>query len=138
MKKSPAYYRARIAAIEENIQTIAADRDEKNNDRVVFRYGVFPTGYDEATIVAEKLTEKSFSDEPLTFEEQTRFNTWFAMHPEKVAGLEQITTSREFPIGIKGSKEDILRTIKGKETDFAFALQLQKKRATAKLKMLSL
>jgi len=33
------------------------------------------------------------------------------MHPEKIAGIEFVTTSREFPIMIKGTKEDILQTI---------------------------
>lgn len=138
MMKSPSYYRTRIAAIESLIQSIEVDRDEKNNDRVILRNGVFPTGYDEETMVAEKLVKHSFSDELMTFDEMTRFNTWFAMHPEKVAGSEHITTSREFPISIKGTKEDIIKAIKGNNEDFAFNLQLQKKRAKAKLKILSL
>jgi len=138
MSKTPSYYRARIAAIEELMASIDVDRDEKNNDRVILRNGVFPTGYDEETIVAEKLSKQKFSDNPLDFDEITRFNTWFAMHPDKIAGTQHITSSREFPISIKGSQEDIVNTIKGKNEDFAFQLQVQKKRAKAKLKILNL
>lgn len=138
MSKTPSYYRARIAAIEELVASIDVDRDEKNNDRVILRNGVFPAGYDEETIVAEKLSNQKYSDNPLDFDETTRFNTWFAMHPDKVAGTQHITSSREFPISIKGSQEDIVNTIKGKNEDFVFHLQVQKKRAKAKLKILNL
>lgn len=141
MKKTPAYFRARISAIEELIQTIDADRDEKNNDRTIFRYGVFPNGYDEEKIVSKKMQDQQYSDSSLCFEELTRFNTWFAMHPEKVAGIQHITASREFPISIKGTKEDILKTIKinnKAESKFEFQLQLQQKKVKAKLKILNL
>lgn len=50
---------------------------------------------------------------PLSFTELCSFNTWFVMHPEKVAGKEVLTTSRMFPITIKGTKDDILKAIKG-------------------------
>ena len=33
------------------------------------------------------------------------------MHPEKIAGTEIITTSYEFPITIKGTKEDIIKIV---------------------------
>lgn len=141
MKKTPAYFRARISAIEELIQTIDADRDEKNNDRTIFRYGVFPDAYDEEKIVSKKMQNQNFSDSALSFEELSKFNTWFAMHPEKVAGIQHITASREFPISIKGTKEDILKTIKIRKktkTEFAFQLYLQQKRVKAKLKILNL
>lgn len=139
MKKTPSYYRARISAIEELIQSIDADRDEKNNDRTIFRYGVFPDGYDEETIVSQKMKSQHFSDSALSFEEFSKFNTWFAMHPEKVAGIQHITASREFPISIKGTKEDILKTIKiSKKPEFKFQLHLQQKRVKAKLKILNL
>lgn len=53
---------------------------------------------------------------PLSFTEICQYNTWFAMHPEKLAGKEKITTSREFPVTIVGTKDDIIRVIKGENT----------------------
>ena len=140
MNTSPSYFRARIAAINKLIVSLPPDRDEKNNDRVILRNGVIPVSqqkrFDELLDYEYKLTFAL--NEPLTFTEITTFNTWFAMHPEKVAGTQHITTSREFPISIKGSREDIINVIKGNPGDFAFQLQLQKRRAKAKLKIFNL
>lgn len=116
------------------------DRDDKINDRAIVRNGVIPVKqkkrFEELLDYEYKL---SFAlKEPLTFTEITSFNTWFAMHPEKVAGIEQITSSREFPIAIKGTKEDIINTISGQKDDFGFQLQVQKRRAKAKLKIFEL
>ena len=55
---------------------------------------------------------KPATNEPLTFSEWTRWNTWFTAHPDKVCGQEAITTSREFPVSLTGSKEDIIQTIR--------------------------
>ena len=149
--KSNQYIRARLAVIEHLITTVEADRSDKNNDRVVLRNGVFPDGFNEKELVNKKLKEKSFSDSELTFEELTKFNTWFNVYPEKVAGIEHITTSREFPISIKGTKEDIIRTVSvnkanpstplrtgSKAKEIEFELKLKMKMAKAKLKILSL
>ncbi len=84
---------------------------EKGNDIVLLRNGVFPEKFNEEGLIRQKLAEKTYSNEALTFSELTRFNTWFAMHPEKVCGKEIVTTSIEFPITIKGSREDIINTI---------------------------
>ena len=146
MDHEPTYFRARLEVIEDLIKSIDGDRDEKNNDRVVMRNGVFPKGYDEKGLIQQKLTKKNIPGQALTFEELTRFNNWFAMHPEKVAGKEIITSSREFPISIVGTKEDILKTIqvqslKSKvksDSDFTFKLELKRKSAKAKLKLLSI
>jgi len=45
----------------------------------------------------------------------TSFNSWFALHPEKICGIEYVTTSREFPIAVNGSDEDIYQTIHKEE-----------------------
>lgn len=136
MKRSPKYYRARIAVIEDLITKVGTDSD-RNNNRVVLRNGVFPKGFDENKLVKQMLGKRIFSDEPLSFDELTRFNTWFAMCPEKVAGTEKISTSREFPITIKGSKEDIIRVVGG-DNVLQFQLSLKRKRAKAKLKIMQL
>ncbi len=110
---TPAYLRARLSAIRKLINELPIERDEKNPDRTLVRNGVIPESqlqrYNELFDDEYKI---AFSNnEPLTFTEITSFNTWFAMQPEKVCGKEVITTSREFPITIKGSKEDIINTI---------------------------
>jgi hypothetical protein len=45
------------------------------------------------------------------------------LYPEKVCGKEVVTTSIEFPITIKGSKEDILNTIHIENTPEQLELQ---------------
>lgn len=52
------------------------------------------------------------NEDPLKLSEITRFSTWFAMHPEKVAGKEKVTTSLFFPVKIEGTQDDVIRVIK--------------------------
>ncbi|MBN1416504.1 MAG: hypothetical protein JW973_15475 [Bacteroidales bacterium] len=111
MNRTPSYYRARIEVIRELISTVEVDRLEKGNDIILLRNGIFQESFKEEELIRKKLAEKTFSNDALIFSELTRFNTWFAMHPEKVCGKEIVTTSIEFPITIKGSREDIMNTI---------------------------
>ena len=115
---TPSWLRARIAAIRKLIEELPTSRDEKNPDRTLIRNGIIPEKqqkrFDEILDYEYKL---SFAlNEPLTFTEITSFNTWFVLHPEKVCGKEVITSSREFPVTIKGTKEDIIRTIRAEIT----------------------
>jgi hypothetical protein len=123
MTRSPSYYRARIEVIHQLISTLDVNRMEKGNDIVLLRNGVFPEKFNEEKLVQEKLDEKSFENEPLTFSELTRFNTWFSIFPRKICGKEVVTTSIEFPITIKGSKEDIINTIHTETTPGELELQ---------------
>ncbi len=112
MKRTPAYYRARLEAFEKVIKEEAGqDRDDKNNNSVVLRNGVLPSGIEKKinSLIRNNLRGKSNCE--LFFKEIARFNTWFEMYPEKVAGVECITSSREFPIMIKGKEQDIIRTL---------------------------
>ena len=111
MNRTPSYYRARTEVIRELVSTLEIDRMEKGNDVILLRNGVFPERFNEEELIRKKLAEKTFSNDALTFSELTRFNTWFAMQPGKVCGKEIVTTSIEFPITIKGSREDIMNTI---------------------------
>jgi hypothetical protein len=158
MLENAAYYRARLVVIEDLYKSLDTNRDEKNPERVIVRNGVFPDRFNEKELIQQKLTNKNILGQTLTFEELTRFNNWFAMHPEKVAGKEIITSSREFPISIVGTKEDILKTIQttkrssyafnhrsksegdqaSDDDDFQFKLKVMQKSAKAKLKLLSL
>ncbi|NCA80710.1 MAG: hypothetical protein EOM76_11110 [Sphingobacteriia bacterium] len=110
----PAYYRLRTRIIEQLYNELPND-DTKNNAHVLLRNGVIADSINDSylhllNIELPKINQTNpANDQPLTFEELCSYNTWFEMHPEKVAGHEIITTSLQFPISIKGSKEDILK-----------------------------
>ncbi|MBI5539810.1 MAG: hypothetical protein HY951_07110 [Bacteroidia bacterium] len=110
---TPSFLRARITAIRKLMEELPTNRDEKNPDRTIIRYGFIPESqqkrFKEILDFEYKL---SFAlNEPLMFTEITSFNTWFVLHPEKICGKDVISSSREFPITIKGTKEDIIQTI---------------------------
>jgi hypothetical protein len=143
--KTAAYFRARIALIDKLLSG-GSDTGEKNNAYVLLRNGLIPgqllNSKSEETAVNQIMQESNFTETPLSFSEITRWNTWFAMHPEKVAGTEVVTTSFEFPIAIKGTKENIINVL---TPDFAMQDMARQKRirianakAKAKLKLLEL
>ncbi len=111
----PEHYRARIEVIRGMLSTLAVNEKGKVNEIVLLRNGVFPEQYNEYKLIQENLLKNTYKNEPLTFSELTRFNTWFTIHPEKICGEEQVTTSLEFPIKVKGTREDIIRIIRGNE-----------------------
>jgi hypothetical protein len=112
MIQKPSYYRARIQAFLHIIQS-SSGQNEKNSPDELLRYGfVHDDIKDEVdSFIKEEIQTETESNKPLSFTELTAFNTWFAMHPEKIAGKELLTSSREFPITIKGTKEDIINCI---------------------------
>ena len=108
MAQNPKYYRARISAI---LQVLSDNkgRKEKTSPEEFLKYGYVHEDLQHE--INDYIEQSEESNVPLSFTEKISFNTWFAMHPEKIAGQELLTTSREFPITIKGTKEDIIRTI---------------------------
>lgn len=112
--ETPNYYRARIDLINQLITNTTND-GSVNNYYVLLRNGVIhpqlSPNQTEQQLIQQTLKTGNYSNQPLSFEELTTYNTWFAMHPEKVAGIEKVTTSFQFPITIKGSKQLILDTI---------------------------
>ena len=107
-----------------------------DRERKILQNGLIPKRFNEHGLIDQKLKAQNFSNSKLRFEEFTRFNIWFAMHPEKVAGVEKFTSSREFPITIKGSMLDIQNTINQEQSNFSLKLKMQ--RSKAKLKLLKL
>ena len=122
--RQPSWYRARMDVIADFIMETRekidkaeseAQRKRLQQDLVLLRNGVIPDSFqmqlDKAIQFA--LQQKGFEhvNQPLEFREITRYNTYFTMHPERVAGEEITTTSRDFPVQIKGAKEDIIRVI---------------------------
>jgi hypothetical protein len=131
-------YRARLYAIE---KLIGMYPDHAR----ILRNGLVPK---ECKYDFEILENEAFRDMfnrkidnsiPLSFVELCSFNTWFAIHPEKVAGEEIITTSVHFPVSIKGTKEDIIATIeKTLNKNKSDRIRIAKVKAKAKLKLLEL
>ena len=110
MKQRPAYYRARLQVLASLSKTVSEAKDSM--DQVLIRNGVFPESYNEEALIADWLSKHVVSDAPLTFSDLCRYNNWFNLHPEKIAGKELISTSIQFPLTIAGSKEDVIRTIR--------------------------
>ena len=75
-----------------------------DNDKLKSDFGILENEY-FGKAGADSIT-------PLTLTEICSFNTWFNLHPDKVAGKEVLTTSVQFPVSIKGTKEDILNTVR--------------------------
>ena len=117
---SPKYLRARI----DMIRDVLFKTDAKDFNTSLLRNGVYPKDRDEESIVAVYLKQKDYSNEPLSFSELCTFNTWFAWHSEKVCGREEYTSSREFPITIKGTEFNIKSTLNHALGEFQLILLL--------------
>ncbi len=109
--KSPAYYRARIRFIEDRIHELTKEKIREKECKLL-RNGVIWGEGSYQDEINQILHSEGLSDEPLTFEELSRYNTWFMMYPSKVCGREEVTSSKEFPVRIKGTKEDIIKAIR--------------------------
>jgi len=142
-----AYYRARLDTFRHFIKEelpghTVHDTGKKNSPLELLKQGFVHSEiqkrFESRAGSFAKLGIK-LSDAPLTFTELCSFNTWFAIHPEKVAGTESVTTSINFPITIKGTKEDIERTINsGLPYNKQKRIRIAKVRAEVKLKFLKL
>ena len=117
---SPPYLRARI----DMYRDVLSKLDASEMNAAILRNGVFPKDRDEKGLVEVYARQKDYSTDPLSFSELCTFKTWFTMYPEKVCGTEEITTSREFPITIKGDMEWIENTIGHGLGDFRLLLSL--------------
>ena len=107
MGTSPAYFRARSALF---LELIAA-HEAKGPLLPLLRNGVLPPDMDTGAAVRTLMAQRAFPGHPLGFAELCAFNTFFALYPEKVCGVEALTSSREFPLTIKGDRQDVERTI---------------------------
>jgi len=101
--RKPSYYRARLALFRD----LTSNGADKEKETVLLRNGVMLDKAQQETLVQAYLEKGAFPEGPLSFEEICSFNTFFEMYPEKVAGTEVVTSSREFPLTIKGTKETI-------------------------------
>ena len=98
MIQSPAYYRVRLAAIADELRIEPDERRIK-----LLQNGYFPDW------AANPPYDRDNS--PLSFFEICCWDTWFTMHPEKICGEVTVTSNREFPLAVKASREDVIRTV---------------------------
>lgn len=145
--RTPAYYRARLDTFWYFLNNELSghpiyDTGQKNSPLELLKQGFIHPAIKEridSRIESFSTLGIKISDAPLSFTELSSFNTWFAMHPEKVAGTELVTTSINFPITIKGTKEDIEDTItKGLKDDKQKRIRIVRAKAAAKFKLLQL
>lgn len=106
-KQEPRYQRARVFMLRDILSKV----DPKAGHAALMRNGVFPPDRDEKAMVEVYLKDREFPKEPLTFTELCTFNTWFSMYPDKICGIEKLSTSREFPITIEGDRKLVESTI---------------------------
>jgi hypothetical protein len=105
----PAWYRARI----ELYRQLQTSLDKDSGKLKLVRNGVFPPERDEKAAISSSTCGKiRYPDTPLSFTELCTYNTWFRMYPQKVCGTEHLTSSREFPITIRGDRKTIENTIR--------------------------
>jgi hypothetical protein len=106
------------------IRDVLSKSDAKDFQVALLRNGVYPKDRDEKSLVEIYAKQQDYSNQPLSFTELCTFNTWFNLYPEKVCGQEVVTTSREFPISIKGNETWITNTINHALGDFQLILDL--------------
>jgi len=108
MTPSPAKCRSRIRALRAWIAACPPDKPgEKGSNRKLLLYGVVPDGYDLKAWMDDDVDAEETG--PLDLVESMTLDTWFYQHPDKVCGKEVLTSSREFPLTIKGTREDCER-----------------------------
>lgn len=104
--KDAAYYRARNNVIG---KYISKETDDKRKRWL--QYGFIPDEYEDEfekeCEETQKLYKSKDGEMPLTFTDMTTYSTWFAMHPEKVAGRIEGGSSLFFPVVVKGSRNDV-------------------------------
>lgn len=120
--RSPAWYRARMEGIEHAMSEIRAAIKTAEEDTEELPQGaerklrLLQWGYTQGVFDIDKyidnaLQNETINNDPLSFEEITSFDTWFVMHPEKIAGVEQVSTSRDFPVKVKGDESTVRSAI---------------------------
>ena len=112
---APQHSRARIAALNHlradfnaELKTAAGQRRKELELQIAqVRNGVFPEGFDvdEMILLVEK--DQDSSDAPLSTTELMTYGTYFDIHPEKICGQEVLSSSRDFPVSISGTREDV-------------------------------
>jgi hypothetical protein len=134
MSNSPAYHRARIEAFALALayENTLPESRERTMRIAYLRNGFVPDGFfdkelrqnsyyfgelaNKAAILdsVEEFTEreqKKYSNNELTLLEVHTLDTWFALHPKKVCGVQKGGSGFSFPVKTIGTKQDIINAI---------------------------
>jgi len=123
----PQHSRARIAALNhlradfnEELKTAAGQRRKELEIQIAqVRNGVFPEGFDADGMILLVEKDQDFSNAPLSTTELMTYGTYFDIHPQKICGQEVLSSSRDFPVSISGTRKDVEtaidRTLDGKK-----------------------
>lgn len=103
---TPSFYRGRAKAINYFTQLSKDDLEKKQ-----LQVGFIPEHLQKQAEAYAQEVSKELSNETLNFVELTSYSTWFAMHPEKMAGVEKANTGFIFPVMVKGTKSDVVAMI---------------------------
>jgi len=111
----PMYMRGRIAGLnnlrEQYTRQLPGANDLQRpileRDIAALRNGVYPDDVDPDEIEIMVMKDHAFSNEPLTTTELMTYNTYFELYPWKVAGQQVITSSRDFPVSVVGTRSDV-------------------------------
>jgi hypothetical protein len=128
---SNKYLRGRIEAINHLYMIEKEDKGKR-----YLRMGTDLYKTDQLEALTEKFADH-YDDSALSFTEICSFNTWFKLHPEKVAGEEKLTTSLHFPVTIKGNSQDVEKLFKAKSAENPSIEQMELE-AYAELELLKL
>lgn len=104
----------RTKTIRELISELEPDEDvlSKNSPRELLKYGFIHPQIQ--TVYHAKMKAANFDDDnkqSVPFSILARYSNWFALHPHKVAGKQEPTTSLFFPIKIDATKDDVIKMI---------------------------
>lgn len=113
--RSPQYWRARIEALGDLLQQRQAELTQAElaqksvleREVRLLRLGVFPEGYRPEEAINAQLKKHKFSAAPLNMVELMSLNTYFEIYPQKKAGQTIITSSRDFPLRLKGDRRQV-------------------------------
>lgn len=111
----PEFLRARIAGLHHlreqyTLQLREAGPVERamlERDIAILRNGVYPDDVDADSVELMLMKDRDFSDAPLTTTELMTFNTYFELYPWKIGGYQTISSSRDFPVTVQGTRADV-------------------------------
>lgn len=89
------------------------DRVKKEIQNGYLGNAAYGTGERRLAEIWKEARESVDKAPDLSFSDLTHFSGWFSLRPDRVAGTEATTSSREFPVTIKGGMADVERAFEG-------------------------
>ena len=112
---SPSDLRARIATLDRIKEQLREDlqraephrRDALERALNLVRSGYFPDGFDPDEQILLTQMNRSFPGGPLSTAELLTYNTFFELHPHRIAGVLMPSTARDFPLTVRGTRSEV-------------------------------